>query len=85
MYVYDIPLGFNSKSFRCSRKFGVQAKVGDNGKWTKQPGAAALDSATGSFGKWTGVLPKATGGTEVNYRLKNPNGFSNERRIVTPR
>ncbi len=81
----DITLGFDAKGFSCSQKFEVQAKVGNSGKWIKQPGAATLNSQSCTFGKWTGTLPKAPGGTEVNYRLKSPNGFSNERRISTPR
>lgn len=74
-------LRFAANGFSCSQKFEVQSKIEENGKW-KKVGTATTDYQPCEIGEWSATLPKVDRWVNVYYRLKSPNGYSNERRIV---
>jgi len=79
----EVTLRFNAQGWPCTRQaFDVEAKVGANGAWKKQPRAARSGPAGQNgcaAGEWTGELPKsAPVGFGVTYRLNSPRGVSNE-------
>jgi len=79
----EVTLRFNAQGWPCTRQaFDVEAKIGANGAWKKQPGAARSGPGGQNGcapGEWTGELPKsAPVGSGVTYRLNSPRGVSND-------